>query len=195
MSVTFSTVKAIQAAAVLLKEHGGQMSRLRLLKLLYIASRTSLMETLRPITGERIAAMDHGPVPSSTYDLLKRKHTDAPLWDKFIEQVGPQEHKLVCDPGVDELSQYEIDLLHKVSEERRDADDYAIAVETHEFEEWKQNKPPKGGRKWVPFDDLLAALQLEDSRPRIQEAIADDLAFDEALAAVRKQNAVAVAKQ
>jgi len=188
MIVPFETMKAAQAAAILLREHGGQMSRLRLLKLLYIASRECLAETLRPITGDRIAAMDHGPVPATTYDLLKREHADAPIWDEFIEQVGPQEHRLIRDPGVGQLSKYEIEKLRKVSEVRREMNDYDIALETHEFEEWKRNKPPAKGVRWISLDDLLSALNLQDSKQRIEQAIADDAAFDEALAMARRQN-------
>jgi hypothetical protein len=188
MIIPFDTLKAAQASAVLLREHGGQMSRLRLLKLMYIASRESLAETLRPITGDRIVALDHGPVPSSIQDLLKREHAEASLWDQFINQVGPQEHRLVGDPGVGELSKYEIEKLRRVSEARRDIDDYDIALETQAFDEWKQNIPPLKGQVWISLDDLLAALHLQDSKKRIEQAIADDEAFDEALARVRVRN-------
>jgi hypothetical protein len=188
MIIPFQTLKAAQAAAVLLREHGGQMSRLRLLVLLDIASRESMVETLRPITGDRLAAVDHGPIPASTYDLLQRQHAEAPIWDQFIEQVGPQEHRLIRDPGVGELSKYEIEKLRKVADARRDKNEYDIALETQEFEEWKRNKPPAHGRLWIPLDDLLSALNLQESKQRIEQAIADDAAFDEALAMARRQS-------
>ena len=73
MVIPFDTLKIVQAAAVLLKEEAGQMTRLRLLKLLYIADRESLAETLRPISGDDVVAMDHGPVLSSTYKLIRRE--------------------------------------------------------------------------------------------------------------------------
>src|SRR5687768_6342636 len=100
----FDPMKAIQAAALLMKQHGGQMSRLRLLKLLYIADRESLAETLHPITGDHAAALDHGPVPSQTYDLLKHQGKFAELWDQHIIQFGPRNHRLVKDPGEAKLS-------------------------------------------------------------------------------------------
>jgi uncharacterized phage-associated protein len=189
MVIPFDTMKTIQAAAVLLKEHGGQMSRLRLLKLLYIADRQALAETRRPITGDRVAAMDHGPVPSTTYNLLKGEHSATVTWDQFIKQVGPQEHRLIDDPGVGRLSRYEIEKLRSVSEQRREKNDYDIALETHEFEEWQRNQPPAGSSRWIPLDDILAALHLEESKQRIVEAMEDDAAFDAALASVRGKKA------
>jgi hypothetical protein len=148
------------------------MSRLRLLTLLYIA--------------DRECVMDHGPVPATTCDLLKREHVEAPAWERYIDQVGPQD-RLVGDPGVGELSKYEIEKLRGVSEARRGMNDYDIALETQGFEEWKRNKPPAKGRCWIQLDDLLSALDLQDSKQRIEQAIADDAAFDEALAMARRQ--------
>jgi uncharacterized phage-associated protein len=75
----FNIEKAIQAVAALLHFHGSkEMSYLRMLKLLYIADRETLKETGRPITGDRIVAMEHGPVLSSVYDLIKGVHRGGP---------------------------------------------------------------------------------------------------------------------
>src|ERR1035441_6261599 len=108
MLIPFETLKAVQAAAVLLKEENGTMSRLRLLKLLYIADRESIAETLRSITGDDVMAMDHGPVLSKTYRLIKREAgAENVIWDKYIAQDGDRNHALVADPGDGRLSEYE----------------------------------------------------------------------------------------
>jgi uncharacterized phage-associated protein len=44
---------------------------LKLLKLMYLADRKSLLETGVPITGDSISALDKGPVLSQTYNRLK----------------------------------------------------------------------------------------------------------------------------
>src|SRR5438105_4403367 len=65
MHFKFNLKKTVQAAAEFLRhEPGKQMSRLRLIKLLYIADREALLETGRPITSDTIVAMKHGPVLS-----------------------------------------------------------------------------------------------------------------------------------
>ena len=71
MTFRFSFEKRLQAAGVLLGLDGDRMERIRLLKLLYIADRELLAETGRTITGDRVVAMDHGPVLSQVYDLIK----------------------------------------------------------------------------------------------------------------------------
>jgi uncharacterized phage-associated protein len=68
----FNIEKTIQAIAAFLHFHGSkEMSYLRMLKLLYLADRESLKETGRTITGDRVVAMEHGPVPSCAYHLLE----------------------------------------------------------------------------------------------------------------------------
>ena len=68
-------MKAVQAAAVLLRNEGTKMTRLRLLKLLLIADRKSIKEMGVPILGSKIVAMDNGPLHSEIYDLIKGSST------------------------------------------------------------------------------------------------------------------------
>ena len=117
MIFRFNIAKTIQASAVLLKaEQTNRMSRLRLLKLLYISDREALTERARPITGDRPVAMDHGPVLTNTYDLIKGEDFLATEWDKYIKREG-RDAVLASDPGVGDLSRYEIAKLARCSAE------------------------------------------------------------------------------
>lgn len=185
MVIRFNTTKVKQAAAVLIKAHAGRMSRLRLLKLLYIADREHFAQTLRPITGDRAVALENGPVPARTNNLLKGEDSDAPLWEQHIQPEGPQDHRLVGDPGVDKLTRREIDLLHQVSERHRSCNDYDIAVETQQFQEWARNQPSPGASRPIGFDDVLAALGLEQHKQRIEEESQAAAALDRALSPAR----------
>ena len=99
MVFRFNIEKTIQAIAAFLHFHRAtEMSYLRMLKLLYLADRESLKETGRPITGDRVVAMEHGPVLSSVYDLIKGEHTAWPLWSKFLGKKGYR-IELLQDPG------------------------------------------------------------------------------------------------
>jgi uncharacterized phage-associated protein len=172
----------MQASVVLLKEHAGRMSRMRLLKLLYIADREVLSETLRPITGDHAVAMDHGPVLSHTYDLIKRKHVESPLWDQFIIQQGPQDIAFVNDPGVGLLSQHEIEKLTDVAERFRNSNDHDIALVTHQFAEFKKNEPSSPEkRKPIPLDDILNALNLSGYKQQLQDNERAELELDRLL--------------
>lgn len=153
-----NTSRAIQAIAVLMRDaHRASMSRLRVLKLLYIAEREVLKETGRPLLGSKVVAMDHGPLHSAVYDLLKGQHIDEPLFSSYFSRHG---YVVTChgDPGVAELSPYEIGKLQEVVARYRDADDWFLAHEvTHEFEEWKRSYRP-GTSSEIPLESIFAGV-------------------------------------
>ena len=67
--LAFNERKATQAAAHLLRLHGGRMSCMKLIKLLYLADREALLTWGRPISTDRYVSMDRGPVLSRVLDL------------------------------------------------------------------------------------------------------------------------------
>src|SRR6266481_1622930 len=112
----FNALKTMQAIAALLHFHGTkEMSYLRLLKLLYIADRESLKETGRPITGDQVVAMEHGPVLSGVFDLIKGEHSAWSVWSEFFKKNGYRV-EMVRDPGNGKLSKYETGKLRDLSD-------------------------------------------------------------------------------
>jgi uncharacterized phage-associated protein len=165
MLIPFHILKVVQASAVLLKtEPGRRMSRLRLLKLLYIADRESLQERTRPITGDDVVAMDHGPVLSHTYDLIKGADYTDPLWEQFVRPSGARDLELAADPGVGKLSRHEITKLQDVATRFMDKNDWEVAEYTHTVPEWQKNQPPRHSSKPIPLDDLLDATGLSERK-------------------------------
>jgi uncharacterized phage-associated protein len=164
MIISFDPIKVAQAAATLMRnEPLRRMSRLRLLKLLYIADRELLQERNRPLTGDRAVAMDNGPVLSETYDLIKGVDFSAHRWAKFFRNEGRDIH-LIHDLGVGKLTRKEIQKLREVSERLAEWDDWAVAEYTHGYPEWIKNRPQKGGQNPISLDDLLDAIGLSDRK-------------------------------
>jgi uncharacterized phage-associated protein len=158
MAYTFKADKTVQAVAALLKrEYGKRTNYMRLLKLLYLADRVSIQETGRPITGDRVYAMDRGPVLGNVLNLIKSEHPESTLWDWAIQKNG-YDIELVADPGNGSLSRYELRKLHEVSAEHVDHDEWDMVRITHELPEWKLNEPQKGSRKDISVEDILDAV-------------------------------------
>ena len=175
MLIPLEILKVIQAAGVLLAaEPSGRLSRWRLLKYLYIADRESLAERARPITGDNPVAMDHGPVLTTTYGMIDGYDSCSTEWRQYFGVDGRDEVMNV-DPGVGKLTRYEIRKLTDVSQRFVDNDDYAVADYTHGFEEWVKNKPPKGSRRIIPLDDVLAATGLLDIKDQLVRDTAVEL--------------------
>lgn len=168
---TFLDVKkAIQAAGVLLRfEQTRRMSRLRLLKLLYIADRRSIKETGFPIIGSKLVAMKDGPLHNEVYDLIKGNHIREPEWAAHFQNFGGRDVGMRDEPGVDELSDYDVAMLGKVSEDHATMTDWDVAELTHTFDEWNKNYPDKtvSTSTTIPLADVLDGLKLQDKKQSI----------------------------
>jgi uncharacterized phage-associated protein len=107
----FDRKKAGELAAALVQLAGGSMPMLKLLKLMYLADRTSLIETGFPITGDDLVAMGNGPVLSTTYDGLKPRTTvELP----YVSNATGSVRIIEAPPAAGQLSDYEIELARRV---------------------------------------------------------------------------------
>ena len=181
MSFRFDANKVAQATAYMLKSMNEKRHNfMALLKMLYIADRESLKETGFPITGDTYVAMKHGPVLSRSYDLMKMA---APVEDDaeerlWVEHFGREGNDLYVldDPGVSDLSAYEMQKLLDVCRRYGKMDRFALADMTHGFEEWKRNDP---GESCAPIDlrDLLEAVDRGDDIEAILQSAREDRYF------------------
>lgn len=165
---TFNVAKAIQAAGVLLNLHSHRrMSRIRILKLLYLADRATLSEKGHPITYDRAVAMKNGPVLSRTYDCIKNMDPEARKWQAYIETDGPIDVRLKRNPGNAHLSPYEIETLERISREHENQDDWELADETHKLPEYEKHKVAIS-KEDIPLEDILEALGLGEKIEEIR---------------------------
>lgn len=159
----FDFDKTVQAVAQMLRnEPSHRLNYMRLIKLIYMADRKSLAETGHPITGDRAAAMERGPVLSNLLDLVKGKHRRNPEWSRFFRR-DRYELVMIDDPGNDRLSRYEAEKLAEVTEENQDLDEWDVADKTHHFDEYKKNQPPKGSRRWISAADIFEAVGFDQA--------------------------------
>ncbi len=160
MELSFDEGKTTQAAAQFLRLRGGQMSYMKLIKLLYIADRTSLLRFGRPVTMDRWYSMKHGPVLSTVLNLItdpSQVDSEGP-WSHFISPpLGDWEVRLLTDdvPN-DRLSPAEEKLLIEVFEKFGHYNRWDLVDVLHEGKvapEWK--KPAGGGRIPITLYEVL----------------------------------------
>jgi uncharacterized phage-associated protein len=175
--------KAVEAAAVLLRmESSRQLSRLRLVKLLYIAHRRAIRDTGIPLLRSEVVAMKHGPVHSEVLDLINENHRAIHRWAKFIKTDGPRNVQLIEQPSVSELSHEEIEILQRVSRELEEFSDWEVAELTHTFQEWDRNYPDKNANTSypIPFEQVIEfATRSRDDADEIIQHLRDEQEFDE----------------
>jgi hypothetical protein len=67
----FDIRKAVAATGYLCELNDGSLDMLKCIKMLYIADRNALVEWHRPITGDEFWSLQHGPILSRIYDLIR----------------------------------------------------------------------------------------------------------------------------
>jgi uncharacterized phage-associated protein len=171
MVLEFNYERSLEAAACLLRLHGGSMNYMRLIKLLYIAERELLAETATPLTGDCYKAMDNGPVLSTVYDHIMEKHWTNPDWHTYVKKIPNFKVTLAKDPGGDHLPKIVTDKLVQVTEKHKDKNHWDLVKLTHEFPEWIKNKPAQGSSNLIPLEDILEAM---GEGPETLNAIMED---------------------
>ena len=137
---SFHFQKALQAAAYILREAGGRMGYVDLMKMLYIADRECLAAEGETITGDAVSALKKGPVLRTVLNLIKGRDSQSEQWHRFIgtrfnRGIGQSEVFIRTRPGEDELYRYEKEVLKRVFEEHKDKD---LVAYTHTFPEWQK---------------------------------------------------------
>jgi hypothetical protein len=152
----FNPLKSAQAAAFFLKLHGGSMSKYILLKMLYLSDREALKRWNVPITGDEPHSMEFGPVPSRIYDLTKDGVRFAEIWKPIITTESKTKLSLKSDPGRDELSDEEVEVIEGIYQEFKGYDFVKMKAFCHKLPEY-DDTVGKGSRP-IKFETLLNYL-------------------------------------
>jgi uncharacterized phage-associated protein len=157
MRFVYDRSKADELAGHLLQHSGGSMGMLKLLKLMYLADRASLIETGFPISGDAVVAMDMGPVLSNTYNRLK------PEGGLGFITHEPGNVRLDAPPPTDgRLSDYEIEVVRRVFEKFGHMSGQQLTNYLHQHAPEWEAPPPGSSRPIDPAAILRAAGKSED---------------------------------
>jgi hypothetical protein len=169
MLLDFDINKAIAAAGFLLERKGGTDDMFPLVKKLYYADRSALIEWGQSITGDKLASLPKGPIVSGIYNLLKGVGSEEDLiqWNNFILRKQPYTIELRKSPNQGILSKRE----KRVLEESRaiiDAIRGSIPTWLHKHcPEWKD--PGHSSSPIDPSTILRLAKKSEEDIQRIEE--------------------------
>ena len=140
----FSKETTIQAIAYLVRASGPGLSKIVLLKLLYLADRYHLRKYGRTILGDRYFAMKYGPVASDTKNVIESGLRDE-YASRFVRVTmvphKPRDFQLVSAYGKESLgwlSQTDTEALDAALKVYSVCDN--LVGFTHEFPEWKKHE-------------------------------------------------------
>ena len=145
MLLEFDYKKATQAINYLAKKEGGQIDKLKLIKLIYLADRYHLRRNGRPMFNDAYFAMPLGPVGSSVKDIaefssfLDEKERD--YAEKYLTR-GVHDNTVVSVANVDNeiFSQSELEALDFAYSEFGKYPAPTLVNITHRYPEWDKFK-------------------------------------------------------
>jgi len=155
LTYPFSLEKAIQAAAFIV-ERLGEVDKIKLIKLIYLADREHFIRTGAPITGDRQVAMPFGPVPSGTLDAINGQIPGADELVFRYLNVKNNKIRLQKSPGKAALSADEIESLNKVLKSHGKKAPWALADETHRLPEYTACYV-EGTSTTIPYESIAKA--------------------------------------
>ncbi|MBW7995173.1 MAG: DUF4065 domain-containing protein [Candidatus Glassbacteria bacterium] len=171
----FEPQKATQVAHRFLALSGGEMSYMRLIKLMYMADRKAYAELERPITGDKYFSMDNGPVLSTVLNIIKDDSYIPPseksYWNKHIYKNAQYSVKIKSECDYDELSDSEIAIIDSIHEEFKGKDRWEVRNYCHEkLPEWKG---PKGTSIRISPEEILSNVgksseEIEEIREELE---------------------------
>ena len=175
MRLVFDERKASQAAAHLLKKTPERsQDKLKLMKLLYLADRLSLVETGYTITGDAPFSMRYGPILSNTLSIMNDgTHSGDSLWEQSF-QLGPgYQVQLDHDPGRDDLSDYELEVLDRTFDRYGEMDRWDLVAFTHTLPEYDTSVGDSSSP--ISLDEVLASSGMDAKTIRDLKALAREI--------------------
>jgi uncharacterized phage-associated protein len=139
MRSKFREDKATQAAARILRHAGGRMEYLKLIKLLYLCERESLVRLGSPLTYDACWSLPYGPILSATLDRVNQQQLyRGGYWDLHIAPKDRYQVSLrAADVPNDQLSAAEEELIDRVLAEYGHLPQWELVELTHKLPEWE----------------------------------------------------------
>lgn len=198
MQNTYNEKKAAQVAAFFLHRANGQMPILKLMKLMYLAERSSYQEFGEPIIGDKLVSMDHGPVLSVTYQHINGElHSVEGGWDTWVSgrenyDVSLVDASCIRTPGQDllELCDGDIEVMEKTWQEFGHMTKWQIRDYTHAHcPEWQD---PHGSMIPMEFEQFFKALDFNDEQAKeLKERVVSASALNTVYVSMARQTAQA----
>ena len=170
----------IATAALLLMARLGvpKFDQYKACKLLFLSDKRHLVKYGRTITGDRYAALEHGPIPSNSRDELKRliDQDSGSLRDAFEVDRNFQYPRLVAKKSFDEsvLSKSDVQVIQEIVSEFGAKSFGELRAITHETIAYKNAWKPSSTEKSFPMKFAEFFEEDEDAFSGVLEEVTEN---------------------
>ena len=147
----FDKEKAICSILFICQELGGTWDKYSILKILYFAEKRHISTYGRTITGDKIVALKYGPVPSSSYDIIK----DFNLYKDYFEITDESLNNIRAKvlPNMDVFSESDIECLKLAISENIDLPFGKLKDKSHD-EAYDWTIANLGEKSAIPYEKI-----------------------------------------
>lgn len=177
--------KMVQVFNWFAKKNGGEIDKLKLMKLIFLADREHLRRYGRFLCGGTYYGMQMGPVHSEAKDLIDQTdfsdEKEIEYRNKFIEKEN-HTIKSKSEVDYDQFSETDLEILEKIWEIFGKYDKSKLIEITHLLPEWKNQRDLLNDiqRRFVMnIEDFFEELD-EESKKKLKEmgVLVEDLELD-----------------
>ena len=173
MSFPFSHRKTTQALNFFARQSGGEINKLKALKLIFLADRYHLRRYGRPITGDEYFAMPYGPVASGAKDLTEMdpmlSDAERAYGAQYLAPVDRYTYRSVAAVENRALSESDRDALAWAWEQFGKREHFNLAGYTHRYPEWKRHEKALNTKRetriLMNYRDFLDDSDVPDTDP------------------------------
>lgn len=159
----FNYKKAVQALNYFACTQGGTLNKMKAIKLVWLADRYHLRKYGRTITGDIYFALPHGPVPSTTKDILSMNsftlsEDEFSYIDEYIKNIAKYDYASNKEPYLKVFSKTDIESLEDIIKHYGKYDHFSLRDISHKFPEWKrweQQIGKTGSRFLMDYSDFF----------------------------------------
>lgn len=160
------------------------VTKLRLIKWIYLAERESYKEFGEPLINDKLCSLEHGPVPSGTLSIIEGKKEN--VWkDIFSVARDGSRHQYLqlvnncvysSSDDLDRFSDAEVQLVESVWAEYGVWSSKRLETHLHDvsaFPEWNWKQGDK--TNWIELETLLSSVGFSDEQ--IPQIVSNIVAF------------------
>ena len=141
---TFDYRKATQSLNHLAEKSGGQINRMKALKLIYFPDRYHLRKYGRLITNDTYYAMDNGPVASETKNIAEESSFNSReaqnYASNYIESLPKYDFRSKKPTDKEELSVSDLEALDYAWDRFGHLDEWGIVDLVHKYPDWNKHE-------------------------------------------------------
>jgi hypothetical protein len=166
--------KAIEVASRLLVNEGKRMNYTKLIKLMYIIERESIIRWGYPVTFDDYYSLDCGPILSNTLDNIKgTTYSEHPSkeWDIHITRYGKYSVRLKLEANPKKLNRAELKLIDEMYGKFGHMTWQQLIDWSHDKNNINEWENPEGGR--LPIDIRTIMKEGGFSKEDIDEIFED----------------------